>query len=112
MLAIENIAKWYQLYRADHAGKPPPDEDAFVAFIEAKLAARGDQTVDRDELLSSPRDGERYVIRYGKLVSTNPEYNMVVYEKTGRGGTRLIASELGRSRLVDDAELESLLAGH
>ncbi len=44
-LAIENVARWYQLFRADNRGKAPPNEEVFIAFIKAKLQMRG-ATVD------------------------------------------------------------------
>jgi hypothetical protein len=109
-LAIERVAKWYQYYRAENRGKPPPDEDAFIAFIEAKLQARGD-TVDPDQLLTSPRDGQRYVVQYGTQNSTNMERNVAVYEKEGYRGKKLVAFESVWNKEVDDAELQSILAG-
>ena len=109
-LAIENVAKWYQLYRADNRGKPPANEDAFIAFIQNKLKGRGD-TVDRGQLLTSPRDGQEFVIHYGKPTSNNAERNVAVYEKEGYRGKKLVAFESAWCREVDDAELQSLLAG-
>jgi hypothetical protein len=107
--AIEKIAKWYQLYRSDNGGKQPSDEDAFLAFINNTLTERGQKTVNRKELLTSPRDGELYIIRYGKVNSRDQVHNMVAYEKIGADGTKLIVSELARSREVDESELQSLL---
>lgn len=112
LMAIENVAKWYQLYRADHGGKQPADEGAFLVFINSKLAERGQETTDREELLTSPRDGEPYVIRYGEVSSRDQERNLVAYEKIGANGMKLIVSELARSREVDESELQSLLSGN
>lgn len=112
LMAIENVGKWYQLYRADHGGKQPADESAFLDYVNRKLAERGAEAVDSDELLTSPRDGEPYVVRYGKVSSRDQARNLVAYEKTGGNGTRLIVSELAISREVDDAELQSLLSGN
>ncbi|MEA1952092.1 MAG: hypothetical protein U9N87_11950 [Planctomycetota bacterium] len=109
-LAIENIAKWYQLYRADNRGKSPPNEKVFIAFIKAKLRLRG-ETVDPDKLLTSPRDGQRYVIRYVKSNSANMDRNLAVYEKEGYRGKKLVAFEAAWSKEVDDTELQSLLDG-
>jgi hypothetical protein len=111
-LAIENVAKWYQLYRADHRGKAPPDEDAFVEFIQERMSARG-ETVDREQLLTSPRDGQPYVVQYGDAAgkSRNIEKNVAVYEQEGYRGKKLVAFEAAWSREVDDPELQSLLAG-
>ncbi len=110
-IAIENVAKWYQLYLANNAEKQPADEEAFVAFINAKLAERGQGAVDRKKLLTSPRDGEPYVIRYGKVNTKDQEHNLVAYEKNGINGKKLIVSELARSQEVDESELQSLLLG-
>ena len=112
LLAIENVAKWYQLYRADHRGKQPADEAAFLTFINSKLAERGQAAVDRTGVLTSPRDGEPYVIRYGEASSNDLERNLVAYEKNGAHGTQLIVTELGVSREVDEGELQSLLSGN
>lgn len=109
-MAIENVAKWYQLYRADHRGRPPADEDAFTGYIQSKLDERG-QTLDRDKLLTSPRDGQAYVIRYGKPTSNNMDRNVAVYEQEGYRGKKLVAFEAAWAKEVDDAELQSLLAG-
>jgi hypothetical protein len=110
ILAIERVAKWYQLYRTKHRGKAPKDEDAFIAFIEKDLAARGSEMLDREEFLTSPRDGQKYIIQYGKANSKNIERNVAVYEQEGYRDKKLLAFEAAWSREVDDAELQSLLA--
>ena len=112
LLAIENVGKWFQLYRADNTGKPPSDEEAFLTFVNRKLSERGQETVDREKLLTSPRDGEPYVVLYGKINSGNQESNLVAYEKTGAYGTKLIVTELGRSRVVEDSDLQTILSGN
>ena len=109
-MAIENVAKWYQYYRAEHRGKPPTDEDEFIAFIQRKLEERGD-TLDRDKLLTSPRDGKDFVVNYGKPTSNNPDRNVAVYEQEGYGGKKLVAFEAAWAKEVDEAELQSLLVG-
>lgn len=109
-LAIEGVAKWYQLYRADHGNRPPRSEDEFLAFIQKKLESRG-VAFDREKLLTSPRDGQRFVIQYGKPNSDFAEKNVAVYEKEGYSGKKFLAFESAYSREVDDAELQSLLRG-
>lgn len=108
-LAIENVAKWRQLYCADHGGKPPADEKAFVDFVQKKLSARG-EPFNPDEMLVSPRDGQRFVVLYGDQSAKLSEGSVAVYEKEGYGGKVLIALESARSREVDAAELPGLLA--
>jgi hypothetical protein len=108
-LAIENVGKWHQLYGAAHGGQPPADEKAFVAFIEKKLAERGQQF--DPSMLVSPRDGEKYIVLYGKKPPTPGTDAVVVREKTGHDGKVLVATHLGRSREVDAAEAAGLLPG-
>jgi hypothetical protein len=108
-LAIENVAKWRQLYCADHSGKPPADEQSFVAFIKKKLSERG-EAFNPDQLLLSPRDGQRFVVLYGKQPEKIGDVSVTVHEKTGYDGKLLVAFENGRSREVDAAELPSLMS--
>lgn len=109
-LAIENVARWYQLYRIAHSGKAPPDEDTLFTFVQKRLGERG-ETIERDELLKSPRDGQTYVVNYGAKAPNDLGQNVAVYEKEGYAGKVLLAFESGRSREVEAAELQSLLAG-
>jgi len=109
-MAIESVATWYQYYRAEHRRRPPANEEEFTAFIQSKLDER-DQTLDRDKLLKSPRDGQDYIVQYGKPISNNPDRNVAVYEQEGYRGKKLLAFEAAWAKEVDDAELQSLLAG-
>ena len=108
-LAIEDVAKWYQTYREFNGRKAPANEQAFVAFIEGKLKERG-AVPDIQALLTSPRDGQKYVVLYGKPAPKNPERAVAVHEKEGYDGKKLVAFELGYSQEVDDAELQKFLA--
>jgi len=108
-LAIEKVAKWYQNYRAGNRNRPPANEKQFEAYISDRLQARGDPT-DVDQLLTSPRDGQRYVVRYGKPNSKSMDRNVAVHEKEGYDGKKLVGFELGYAKEVDDAELAALLA--
>jgi hypothetical protein len=74
------------------------------------MQGRG-EPVDREQLLTAPRDNQRYVIHYGKPTSPNPERNVAVYEKEGYRGKKLVAFESAWSQEVDEAQLQSLLAG-
>ncbi len=110
-LQVETVAKWYQLYRASNGNKTPPNEQAFVAFITSKLKERGDTVPDLEGLLKSPRDGQKYVINYGKPTSPKAEKNVAVYESEGYNGKKWLAFESAWSQEVDDTELQRLLAG-
>ena len=110
-LAIENVAKWYQLYRSAHRGKTPPSEEEFLTFVESDLKSKRNVDLNREEFLTSPRDGQKFVVNYGKPTSTNQERNVAVYEREGYDGKKLVGFEFGNSQEVDEAELQSLLAG-
>ncbi|MDA0659310.1 MAG: hypothetical protein O2931_17140 [Planctomycetota bacterium] len=43
-------------------------------------------------------------------MSVDPSGSVVVAEKEGYGGKKLVGFESGYSRLVDDAELQTLMA--
>jgi hypothetical protein len=108
-LAIENVAKWRQLYQANHNRNPPPDEAAFLNFVEKKLKERG-EPFDRNAFLVSPRDGQKYVVRYGKESANLSQSAVSVHEKEGHDGKLLVAFESGRSLEVEASELPSLLS--
>jgi hypothetical protein len=108
-LAIENVAKWRQLYCADHGGKPPADEKTFVAFIDKKMKDRG-EPFNPDEVLTSPRDGQRFVVEYGEQSAKLGENRVTVHEKEGYDGRVLVAFESARSHEVDAAEVPGLVA--
>ena len=106
-LHIETVASWYQAYRSKN-GKAPPNEEALVAFIQAEQKQRG-ETVDLQQLLTSPRDGKKYVINY-KPNSTSLDRNVAVYEQEGYEGKKWLAFENKWSEEVDDAKLQEYLA--
>jgi hypothetical protein len=112
LLNVEEIATWYQRYQAKHNRQPPPNEAAFVAFINKTLKEEQGITEGmREDFLISPRDGKKFIVHYGKPMSTNPDKNIVVREQDGYEGKKWIATGMGAGREVDDAELQQLLAG-
>lgn len=106
---IEDVASWHQLYAASHGRKLPPDEAAFVAFVEAKMKERG-QPFDAAAFLVSPRDGQKFVVQYGTGSVTLGADSVVVHEKEGYDGKLLVGFQSGRSGEVDAAELPALTA--
>ena len=107
--AIEDVAGWHQGYVAAHGRKLPPDEAAFVGFVAAKLKERG-QEFDPATFLVSPRDGQKYFVKYGKGLANLGANSLVVHEKEGYGGKVLVGFQMGHSREIDAAELPALTA--
>lgn len=106
--AIFDITSWHQGYVASHGHKLPPDEAAFVAYVEAQMKERG-QPFDAAKFLVSPRDGQKYVVKYGKEIANLGSNNVVVHEKEGYNGKVFVGYQIGRFEEVDAAELPTLL---
>jgi len=107
-LHIQDLAGWYQKFRRANRGRYPPNEQAFATFIGSSLKQAGDSR-DPQELLTSPRDGQKYVVTYGKATSPAPNTSVVAYEKEGVDGKKLIVFETKESKEVDDTQLKSLV---
>jgi hypothetical protein len=112
-IQVEMLAGWYEDYKVKHGNKPPPSEDALVKYIETVQKERQiTQTAeDTNKLLTSPRDGQKYVVLYGKTVNPNRERNVVLYEAEGYDGKKWVGFESKWSQEVDEAELQKLLTG-
>jgi hypothetical protein len=107
-LHIQDLANWYAKFRRASKGRYPANEQQFAAFIGNSLKQAG-SSASAQEILTSPRDGQKYVVTYGKATSPSPNTSIVAFEKEGADGKKLIVFETKESREVDDAELKSLL---
>ena len=103
-LRLEKIFQFYQAYtRQRH--RPPPDEEAFKDYLrdlpadEKAVARLGD---DVDDFLSSPRDGEKYLIRYGPIVDVGGLTRAIAWEQTGVNGKRFVALSVGYVQECDE----------
>ena len=50
---------------------------------------------DFDQLLTSPRDGQKYVVRYGLAIDRAGHAQPIAWEHTGSGGNRFVALSMG-----------------
>ena len=107
---IQEVARWYQDFRSANRRQYPPNEQAFATFIKNRSAQQG-TPIDPQQLLTSPRDGQKYVVQYGTPKTLDFNKTVVAHEKEGVDGKKLVVFETKASREVDDAELKSLLAG-
>ncbi len=91
-------------------GKPPANEAQFKKFIadrgETMMKNSGVATVD--ELFISERDGQPYVIVYGKP-KPGTARDLVAYEQKGVDGVRRVGYSLGLISDVDDARFQELV---
>ena len=88
----------------------PRDEAQFKAFVNsrAKTMFRALDFESPEELFVSERDGQPYVIFYGKRpAGVNPE--VIGYEQEGVGGKRMVGFRIGEVREVDEEEFRTLV---
>jgi hypothetical protein len=95
---IKKLGVLYGRYMSRNRGQPPRNEADFRKFIDGL----GDDflkhlgATSADELFISERDGQPYVVVYGKL---GPRVDTVggpiaIYEQVGADGTRFVATDL------------------
>ena len=88
-------------------GRPPKDEAEFKEKIKAvnpDLSAVGAASVD--DLFVSERDGQPVVVVYGEPLKGS---DVVMYEKTGVDGKRMVGHKIGSVEEVDAARFGELV---
>ncbi len=109
---LSTVASFYGDYLSEHGGAPPTDEAAFRAFLQERS-----QGIDRmdvggvDGLLTSPRDGQPFVVVYEKKIAPadSPNTPWAAYEQTGVDGKHFAAQVRGQVVELTDAEISSQL---
>src|SRR5262245_51638777 len=83
-------------YCKSNTGRPPANEAEFKQFVAKNGAAimEAMHVASSDEFFVSERDGEPFVIVYGKRPKGVGE-DVIAYEHTGVDGTRLVAFGIG-----------------
>jgi len=75
-------------YQARNRGQLPPNEQALRKYIEEygqyMLNKSGAATVD--DLLTSERDGKKFVVLYGKPIVVDEQRRMIAHEQEGKDG--------------------------
>lgn len=102
------VSMEYGAYLADHNGTPPPTADAFRSFVAGRADALASYNVtSAEELLTSPRDGQPFVIVCGKKLSPpdSPSTPWAAFEKVGVGGKHMAVAHRGALVTLTDAEL-------
>jgi hypothetical protein len=99
------LSKLFQLYRSycTDNKKAPANEQALKDYY-GKLSpeqktAFGDNV---DTLFVGPRDGEKYVVRYGVKVDPGGMRQLIIWEKNGQAGNRYVALSLGYVEEYDE----------
>lgn len=96
-LRLERLLEFYRSH-LDEKKKPPPDEKALKEYIRGLPDDRKQgfgMTADPDELFTSPRDGQKYRVRYGLRFTPGGSAEPVAWEAAGADGTRYVALTVG-----------------
>ncbi len=111
---LKPLSMLYGQYMGQHRGQPPQSEAEFKKFVESQKSFLNQFGItDPATLFISERDGQPYVVIYGKpkgpaALAGKP---VIAYEKVGVGGKRFVASELGAVEEVDEARFKELVPG-
>jgi hypothetical protein len=111
--SLKQISVLYGQYTGRNRGQGPKNEAEFRKFItengERSLKMAAVSSVD--ELFTSSRDNEPFVIRYGIKPSAPGKSggSIIAYEKSGSGGSRFAVDSVGAVKTVDQSELDELL---
>jgi hypothetical protein len=105
------VATFYGDFLSER-GAPPKDEAAFRAFLQERSQRLERMKLDVDTLLTSPRDGQPFIIVYGKRVAPrdSPNTPWAAYEQTGVDGKRLAAQVRGQIVELTTEEIDKQIA--
>lgn len=113
---LQALSVLFGRYASQNRGQGPPNEAEFKKFIRSlpagQLEGVGVQGGDIDRLFVSPRDQQPYGIAWKSMIGVpGPEgqAGMAIWEQTGVGGKRLVASGLGRIEEIDEATFQQRL---
>ena len=110
-LRLEKLLELYRMHISQKQ-KGPANEQAFKEFI-SKLSPDEKASLqlpeNLDSLFVSPRDNQKYVIRYG-LAHVDPagELEAIMWEETGQNGKRYVALSNGYVDEKDQADFDTL----
>jgi hypothetical protein len=105
--AKERLTKLLRLYQVyvEKNKKGPPNEQALREFGQ-KLSPqeRDDRLIgnDLDSIFVSPRDNQKYVIRYNLKLDPGGPTRAVAWEAEGQGGKRFVALSIGYVEEYDE----------
>ena len=101
------LAKLHRLYQVyvEKNKHGPPNEEALRAFGQKLSAKERDEYLigdDLDTIFISPRDNQKYVIKYNLPLDPGAASQAVAWEATGQNGKRYVALSIGYIEEYDD----------
>ncbi|MFO0865277.1 MAG: hypothetical protein U0744_11620 [Gemmataceae bacterium] len=101
---LTQLVSLYGRYVGQHKGSPPPNEQSLKEFVK-----KVDPNRNLDELMTSPRDKQPYVVRYGVKPTMGGQQPVIAHEAVGVGGKKLVGLGAGEVKELDAAALEAAL---
>lgn len=104
---LRAIVAFYQQYQDSHRRQPPENEAEFKAYVKTLSPQQLDawKVSDIDQAFLSERDGQPYVVLYGKQAASG---RLIGSERNGKDGQRMVAYKTGQVELVDEAQFQKL----
>ena len=102
-LRLMKVLQLYQVYVDKHK-KGPPNEQALREFGQKLSSKERDEYLigdDLDNIFTSPRDNQKYVIQYNLKLDPG-QTRAVAWEANGQGGMRFVALSMGYVEEYDD----------
>ncbi len=109
-LRLQRLLEFYRSY-TDEKKKPPADEAALKDYIRGLPGDRKEgfgMPENVDELFISPRDKQKYVVRYKVKWDVGGETEAVAWEEKGEGGMRYVALNVGYVQEYDEQGFQEL----
>jgi len=110
---LSQLLRLYVRYMGHNRGQGPSSETVFRRYIRtmspADLQSLGLKPTELERLFHSPRDQQPYVVLYKQRIGGKSI--LVIHERVGVAGKRLVGLQNGEVKEVDDTELLRLLSG-
>jgi hypothetical protein len=107
---MERLFELYERYIGDKK-KPPPSEQVFKDYIRNLPKDERDRLgigEDVDSFLVSPRDKQKYRIKYGIMRDPSDASQAIAWEETGKDGKRFVILGLGYVEERDEQSFNEL----
>jgi len=122
---LSKLARAYGFYVRKHQGNRPPTMTALKEYVKQMspedLASANLEASEVDSMFISTRDGQEYMLRTitgaagppgaGGVPGGGGFETVVLYEKEGKDGKRLVAYETTRVEEVDEEKFKQLVPG-
>ena len=106
---LKPLSILYGQFQTTNQNRAPANEAEFKKFLSTTGQSLLKQFgTDPEKVFISDRDGQPYVVFYGKQV---PASGVIAYESEGVGGGRIVAYPFGSVGLVDESRFHQLVPG-